>query len=74
MDSPFGYLDPTYQRRVSQKLPEMAEQVVVLVTESQWSDAVAGELADIAGQRYKLQYHDEQKYEYTEIVPTGETY
>ena len=74
MDSPFGYLDPTYQRRVSQKLPEMAEQVVVLVTESQWSDAVAGELADIAGQSYKLQYHDEQKYEYTEIVPTGETY
>lgn len=74
MDSPFGYLDPTYQRRVSQKLPEMADQVVVLVTESQWSDAVAGELADIAGQQYELQYHDEHEYEYTEIAATGGTH
>lgn len=73
MDSPFGYLDPEYQKRVSAMLPEMAEQVVVLVTQSQWSDAVAGEMDVVAGERYYLEYHDpadesETDYEYTEIV------
>lgn len=73
MDSPFGYLDPEYQKNVSQVLPEMAEQVVVLVTQSQWSDAVAGEMDQVAGTRYYLEYHDPTEepgveYEYTEIV------
>lgn len=73
MDSPFGSLDPDYQKRVSSVLPEMAEQVVVLVTQSQWSTEVAGEMDGVAGQRYDLQYHDPSEdqsteYEYTEIV------
>lgn len=78
MDSPFGYLDPTYQRRVSRMLPEMASQVIVLVTQSQWSEEVAGEMNDVAGERYKLQYHDPREdpsveYEYTEIVEEAVT-
>jgi DNA sulfur modification protein DndD len=73
MDSPFGYLDPEYQRRVSSVLPEMAEQVVVLVTQSQWTEEVAGEMDVIAGERYRLEYHDpaddpSTEYEYTELV------
>jgi len=73
MDSPFGYLDPTYQRRVSSMLPEMASQVIVLVTQSQWSEEVAGEMDAVAGVRYRLEYHDPREdpnveYEYTEIV------
>ena len=76
MDSPFGYLDPTYQKRVSRMLPKMASQVVVLVTDSQWSDEVASEMASIAGEEYKLEYHDSSgtnitEFEYTEIVATG---
>jgi DNA sulfur modification protein DndD len=70
MDSPFGYLDPTYQERVSKRLPEMGDQVIVLVTESQWSDAVAGEMAAIAGQQYELEYENDRQYEYTHIVAT----
>lgn len=74
MDSPFGYLDPEYQKRVSSMLPEMAEQVVVMVTQSQWTAEVAGEMDDVAGERYQLEYHDPTddpsvEYEYTEIVP-----
>lgn len=74
MDSPFGALDPTYQERVSKMLPEMAKQVIVLVTESQWSDAVAGEMDHVAANRYTLEYHDPSEnpsveYEYTELVP-----
>ncbi|MDS0284045.1 AAA family ATPase [Haloarcula onubensis] len=73
MDSPFGYLDPEYQKRVSSVLPEMAEQVVVLVTQSQWTQEVAGEMDAIAGERYRLEYHDPAddpttEYEYTELV------
>lgn len=71
MDSPFGYLDPTYQERVSQTLPAMGEQVIVLVTESQWSDAVAGEMEEIAAQQYELDYHEGQDHDYTEIVKRG---
>jgi len=73
MDSPFGYLDPEYQKRVSSVLPDMAEQVVVLVTQSQWSDEVASEMDAVAGERFYLEYHDPSedpdiKYEHTEIV------
>jgi DNA sulfur modification protein DndD len=74
MDSPFGSLDPQYQQRVSGVLPEMAEQVVVLVTQSQWTPEVAGDMDDIAGERYNPKYHDPSEdpgveYEYTEIEP-----
>ncbi len=73
MDSPFGYLDPAYQKRVSQMLPTMGSQVVVLVTDSQWSKEVASEMASIAGEEYKLEYHDPadnntSEFEYTEVV------
>ncbi len=73
MDSPFGALDPTYQKRVSRVLPEMGEQIIVLVTESQWSDEVAGEMSQVAGEQYYLEYHDPSvddtvDYEYTQIV------
>jgi DNA sulfur modification protein DndD len=73
MDSPFGYLDPDYQQSVSRMLPGMADQVVVLVTQSQWSDAVAGEMDAVAGERYYLRYHDpaedgDAEFEQTEIT------
>lgn len=72
MDSPFGYLDPMYQKRISAMLPEMAPQVVVLVTQSQWTDEVAGEMGTVADEEYHLAYHnpeeDDVEYEYTEII------
>jgi DNA sulfur modification protein DndD len=73
MDSPFGSLDPTYQERVSRMLPEMAQQVVVMVTQSQWSEAVANEMEHVAGEHYYFDYHDPGEesstdYEYTDIV------
>ncbi|MEZ3170157.1 AAA family ATPase [Halorubrum sp. RMP-47] len=80
MDSPFGTLDPTYQERVSGMLPEMAQQVVVMVTQSQWSEAVANEMEHVAGERYYLDYHDPGKdpdtnYEHTDLVTkTGDDY
>lgn len=73
MDSPFGSLDPTYQTRVSHMLPKMARQVVVMVTQAQWSEEVANEMEHVAGERYYLDYHDpaedpDTEYEYTDLV------
>ena len=72
MDSPFGYLDPDYQQKVSAMMPKMAEQVVVLVTQSQWSEAVESELDRVAGRKFHLDYYNPQEdrsipYEYTQI-------
>ncbi|MBV0926229.1 AAA family ATPase [Halomicroarcula limicola] len=56
MDSPFGALDDDHRRQVSRVIPEMAEQVIILVTDSQWRGPVASELSAIAGQQYRLEY------------------
>jgi len=71
MDSPFGALDPTYQRRVSRTLPEMSRQIIIFVTDSQWSEEVAGEMREIAGRQYRLEYTDADEgdgYETTDIT------
>ena len=57
MDSPFGALDDDHRRQVSRVIPDMAEQVVVLVTDSQWRGPVANELKDIAGRQYRLSFN-----------------
>jgi DNA sulfur modification protein DndD len=56
MDSPFGALDDDHRRQVSRVIPRMAEQVAVLVTDSQWRGPVANELSEIAGEQYNLVY------------------
>ena len=56
MDSPFGALDSDHRRQVSAVVPRMAEQVVVLVTDSQWRGPVANELGGRAGKQYRLAF------------------
>ena len=56
MDSPFGALDDDHRRQVSKVVPRMAEQVVVLVTDSQWRGPVANELTNLAGKQYRLSF------------------
>jgi DNA sulfur modification protein DndD len=54
VDSPFGHLDPLYRRGVAEFLPNLASQVILLVSTSQASDAVMSTLADKVGQEYVL--------------------
>jgi DNA sulfur modification protein DndD len=71
MDSPFGSLDDEHRREVSRVVPRMAEQVIVLVTDSQWRGPVANELAGIAGPQYYLDFDRGDapgEYPQTEIV------
>ncbi|GGH27727.1 hypothetical protein GCM10007036_36450 [Alsobacter metallidurans] len=58
VDSPFGHLDPLYRRGVAEFLPNLASQVILLVSTSQASEAVMTTLADKIGEQYLLTRHN----------------
>ena len=57
MDSPFGSLDEIYRRQIAKTLPQLANQLVVLVTKTQWRGEVAQEMAKHIGREYVLVYN-----------------
>jgi len=71
MDSPFGYLDVVHKKRIAEGMPKLAEQLVVLVTSSQWEGEVEKVMTTKAGKIYELEYHnteeDSTDYEHTLI-------
>jgi DNA sulfur modification protein DndD len=56
MDSPFGALDKSHRREVSRVVPELANQVVVFATDSQWEGPVAEEMMPYVGNQYWLDF------------------
>ena len=57
MDSPFGSLDEIYRRQIAKTIPKLANQLVVLVTKTQWRGEVAQEMANCIGREYVLAYN-----------------
>ena len=57
MDSPFGSLDEIYRRQVAQAIPQLANQLVILVTKTQWRGEVEAEITDYIGKEYVLVYY-----------------
>ncbi|PSB32591.1 AAA family ATPase [Chlorogloea sp. CCALA 695] len=57
MDSPFGTLDEMYRRQIAKTIPNLANQLVVLVTKTQWRGEVAQEMANYIGREYILTYN-----------------
>jgi DNA sulfur modification protein DndD len=57
MDSPFGSLDEIYRRQIAKTLPRLANQLVVLVTKTQWKGEVAQEMVNHVGKEYVLIYN-----------------
>lgn len=57
MDSPFGSLDEINRRQIAKILPKLANQLVVLVTKTQWRGEVAEEMGDWIGKEYILVYN-----------------
>ena len=57
MDSPFGSLDEVYRRQVAKALPQIANQLVVLATKTQWRGEVEAEMNDFIGKQYVLVYY-----------------
>ena len=57
MDSPFGSLDAIYRRQVAFFIPQLANQLVLLVTKTQWRGEVEREIHSYIGQQYVLTYY-----------------
>ena len=61
MDSPFGSLDEIYRRQVAKSIPELANQLIVLVTKTQWRQEVETEMSGYIGKQYVLIYHSSKE-------------
>jgi len=57
MDSPFGSLDELNRRNVAQAIAQLGDQVVIMVSKTQWRGEVATEMAPFVGQEYVLTYN-----------------
>jgi DNA sulfur modification protein DndD len=57
MDSPFGSLDANSRRHIARTIPKLANQLVVLVTKTQWRIEVEEEIVDQIGKEYVLVYY-----------------
>jgi DNA sulfur modification protein DndD len=58
MDSPFGALDDDHRRQVARLIPDLGNQIIVLVTDSQWGGPVEAEMEGITGAMYTLDFDD----------------
>lgn len=57
MDSPFGSLDEIYRRQVAKSIPQLANQLIILVTKTQWRGEVEEETSNYIGKEYILVYY-----------------
>ena len=58
LDSPFGQLDEDHRKRTALCLPSLSNQVIVMVSGSQWKGPVEEEMKANIGRIYHLAYHD----------------
>ncbi|MDH6060000.1 AAA family ATPase [Chrysosporum bergii ANA360D] len=57
MDSPFGSLDEMSRRHIAGTIPQLANQLIVLLTKTQWRGEVEEEIATRIGREYVLTYY-----------------
>lgn len=56
LDSTFGSLDPIYRRHIAKKIPNLANQAIIMVSKSQWKDEVENAVLPRLGREYVLEY------------------
>lgn len=61
MDAPFGQLDPGHRRNVAYKLSKIADQVIVLVTPTQYRGEVQESIEPLVGRQYLMRYYTTRK-------------
>lgn len=71
MDSPFGSLDEIYRRQIAKILPRLANQLVVLVTKTQWRGEVAQEMQNYIGREYVLTYNSPKPDGEEDVIELG---
>ncbi|MDZ8088163.1 MAG: AAA family ATPase [Nostoc sp. DedQUE12b] len=75
MDSPFGSLDENSRRHIAKTIPQLANQLIVLVTKTQWRGEVETEMTDRIGREYVLTYYSSKPdCEQDDIKLGGEKY
>ncbi|MBW4551267.1 MAG: AAA family ATPase [Aphanocapsa sp. GSE-SYN-MK-11-07L] len=57
MDSPFGNLDEIYRRQVARLVPLLANQLVVMASQTQWRGEVEQEMQPRIGKEYVLTFN-----------------
>ncbi len=57
MDSAFGSLDEISRRQIAKTIPELANQLVVLASKTQWRGEVEAEMAARVGREYVMTYY-----------------
>ncbi|HEY9671218.1 MAG TPA: AAA family ATPase [Waterburya sp.] len=72
MDSPFGSLDEIYRRQIAKILPTLANQLVVLVTRTQWRGEVAQEMQNYIGREYVLTYNSPKPDGEEDVIELGQ--
>ena len=70
LDAPLGQLDRYYQLRIAEMLPELTDQLVLLLTDSQGNSEVLEKLSDYVGQHWIIIRHN--KEDFSEGKPTDE--
>ncbi|MBC6417987.1 MAG: AAA family ATPase [Prochloron sp. SP5CPC1] len=71
MDSPFGSLDEIYRRQVAQCIPQLANQLVILATKTQWRGEVEREITPYIGKQYVLTYNSPKSDCEEDIIELG---
>ena len=74
MDSPFGSLEDYYREKVAQWVPKLAQQVVVLVSSTQWRDEAERALAERIGRSYILELHTTKENAARRLALRGDEY
>ena len=57
LDSPFGVMGPNYRKHVACKLPQFAEQIIILVAPQQWDKNVEEGMENYIGKRYVFHHY-----------------
>jgi DNA sulfur modification protein DndD len=74
MDSPFGSLEDDYRRKVAEWLPNLAHQVVVMASKSQWRNEVESAMRPRIGREYVLELHSPKRGSERSITLEGKEY
>ncbi len=72
MDSPFGALEDDYRAKVAEWVPRLADQVIVIVSMSQWRHEVETAMRGRIGREYILELHTSKTGTDRKILVQGE--
>ncbi|MEH1944835.1 MAG: AAA family ATPase [Nostoc sp.] len=72
MDSPFGSLDENSRRHIAKTIPQLANQLIVLVTKTQWRGEVEAEMTQRIGREYVLTYYSSKPDCEQDYIELGE--